>query len=75
MILPKTRQTTQRQIRTRKRAKRIERDFSVLNLPILSLHFIAVKREKFLQELRKILQSQGRYFNCSKSEILLLIRC
>ena len=58
MILRKTRQTTQRQIRTRKRAKRIERDFSVINLPILSLHFIAVKREKFLQELRKFFKAK-----------------
>lgn len=58
MILRKTRQTTQRQIRTRKRAKRIERDFSVINLPILSLHFIAVKREKFLQELIKFFKAK-----------------
>ena len=71
MILPKTRQTTQRQIRTRKRTKRIERDFSVLNL-----HFIAVKREKFLQELRKFFKAkvvtlivQSLRFYC------LLIRC
>ena len=72
MILPKTRQTTQRQIRTRKRTKRIERDFSVLNLPILSLHFIAVKREKFLQELRKFFKAKV-VTNCSKSEILLFV--